>query len=364
MRVLIINSIPYTAETKNIRRAASIKDTMIYDLCLAFRSLGYEVTLMAAEPYQPEEESVYPFEMVWCKCVVQPLFMPHRFPVMPQVWEILRKKRQEFDLIISSEIFSASSLAACLLAPKKTVVWHELAKHNALLKKIPSRLWYNVVARLFMNKTKVVARSAEAREFIGRYCGNVLPMVIDHGVNLDKFKAVEKKKAYFIVCSQLIKRKRIDGILRYFAAYLTRYNGEGKLYIVGDGEERFVLETLCVELQIKDAVVFTGRLTHDEMVPLLAGAQGLLVNTEKDNSMISIVEAIAVGTPVITTDVPLNASYIRANELGIVGEWTENDLWELSVNNSTYVNNCLAYRDRISTEYKVKQFIEAAKNFS
>lgn len=32
MKVLVINPIMYTSETKNIKRAASIKDTMMYDL--------------------------------------------------------------------------------------------------------------------------------------------------------------------------------------------------------------------------------------------------------------------------------------------------------------------------------------------
>ena len=33
--------------------------------------------------------------------------------------------------------------------------------------------------------------------------------------------------------------------------------------------------------------------------------------------MISIVEAIAVGTPIVTTDVPLNSTYIKEYQLGI-----------------------------------------------
>ena len=45
MKVLVINPIMYTSETKNIKRAASIKDTMMYDFCLAFHEMGHSVTL-------------------------------------------------------------------------------------------------------------------------------------------------------------------------------------------------------------------------------------------------------------------------------------------------------------------------------
>ena len=40
MKVLIVNPILYTSETENIKRVESITDTMIYDLCLAFKKKG------------------------------------------------------------------------------------------------------------------------------------------------------------------------------------------------------------------------------------------------------------------------------------------------------------------------------------
>ena len=79
--------------------------------------------------------------------------------------------------------------------------------------------------------------------------------------------------------------------------------------------------------------------------------------------MISIVESIAVGTPVVTTDVPLNASYIRAHELGIVGEWSADDLEAVICSNSKYVENCLMYRNCLSTEYRVEQFLDVYRKY-
>ena len=50
-KVLVINPILYTAETNRIPRVDSIKDTMIYTMCLGFLRAGHEVTLIAAEDY-------------------------------------------------------------------------------------------------------------------------------------------------------------------------------------------------------------------------------------------------------------------------------------------------------------------------
>lgn len=70
MKVLVINPIMYTSETKNIKRAASIKDTMMYDFCLAFHEMGHSVTLVGGEPFKPTKSETYPFEVLWweCKC--------------------------------------------------------------------------------------------------------------------------------------------------------------------------------------------------------------------------------------------------------------------------------------------------------
>lgn len=359
-KVLIINPIVYTSETKNIKKVPSIKDSMIYDLCLGFQNRGYDVTLFAAKPYEPTGREEYPFEIVWADCVLPEICLPHRLPVLSGLRDYIKKHRDSIDLIISSEVFSVNSLIAYWTAPKKVLIWHELAKHNALFKKIPSKIWYNGVARLMMPNVRVVARSAEARSFIKRYCRNVCDFYIDHGVNLDKFQPSREKKNYFVVCSQLIPRKRIDGIIDAFAEYLKKYDADAKLYIAGNGTEEEKLKCLVKEKNIGASVIFLGKISHDVLQPLLSHAKALLVNTEKDNSMISIVESIAVGTPVLTTDVPLNSEYIRGSNLGIAKQvWDEHDLNEIAVNNGMYVKNCMEYREKLSTGYRVSQFFAA-----
>ena len=368
MKILIINAILYTAETKDIPRVSSIKDTMVYDLCLAFKKLGHSVSLLCAEDYKPVAVEDYDFDIIWGYTILKRIFMPHRLPFMKNVGEIIVSGN--YDLIITSEVFSMGSLVAYLKASKKTIIWHELAKHNALLKKVPSRFWYNIIAKVIMRNALVVTRSKEALEFISKYCKNTKDIVIDHGINSDKFDFEPDKCNHFIICSQLIERKRIDGILDKFAEFiggeekgLDLYRGY-KLFIVGDGELRGKLESRARELNISNSVVFTGKLSHDELIPLLSKAKALLINTIKDNSMISVVESIAVGTPIIMTDVALNASYVRKYGLGIVNDnWGYEELVDIVKNNDNYVRNCESYRYRVTDEYKAEQFIGMYEKF-
>lgn len=358
VNVLIINPILYTSETKDIVRAKTIKDTMIYDLCLAFAQLGHNVTLYAGEPFKPQNQEEYPFKVVWGKCVLKSIFFPNCIPFIPSLVGYIRKNKNSFDLIITSEVFSINSLNAVLLANKKVIVWHELAKHNAILKKIPSKIWYNLVARLFMRNATVIARSEEAKKFISQYCRKTQDFVIDHGVNLSKFQSSTIKDNYFVVCSQLIGRKRIDLILDNFAKYLSKFDKTAKLYIIGDGELKKDLILQCKKLNISENVIFTGKTSHDKLIPYLSRAKALLIKTEKDNNMISIVESIATGTPILTTDVPLNCSYIKKYSLGIAKDWDENDLKKIVDNNDFYVNNCMEYRKKLSTLKKAEEFVD------
>lgn len=363
MKVLVINPIMYTSEKRNIRRAKSIKDTMMYDLCLAFHEMGHDVTLVGGEPFKPEKKENYPFKVIWWECKWKRIFQPHCLPYMPETRKYVKQYKNEFDFIISSEVFSLNSLMAYLSASKKVIIWHELAKHNALMKQIPSKVWYGMVARIFMKNSKIVARSIVAREFIRQYCRNVDNRIIDHGVNLDKFKADTDKEKTFVVCSQLIERKKIDGIIEKFATYLKKYDSDYFLYIVGSGELEERLKNQVISLNISEQVSFMGQMNHNKLLPILSKAKALLVNTVKDNNMVSIVESIAVGTPVVTTEIPLNSAYIKKYKLGIAKQhWNEDDLHRIVLNSEEYITNCMNYRYKLSTKKRVEQFIKIAED--
>lgn len=353
MRILIMNPILYTSETDNIPRVTSIKDTMIYALCMGFVKSGDEPVLVAAEPYKPVVKEEYPFQILWFPCLYTAIWRPRCFPLLKDIGRYLKKHKHKFDYIISSEIFSMLTLAGALYAREKLIIWHELGAHNKMLKKFPSQFWYNIVARICMRNIPVVPRSDQAAEFIGRFCKNVLPVRIEHGVDLDKILYSREKERYFVVLSQLIARKHVDGIISSFAAFEKEKSEEGwQLKIIGEGVLFEKLEQQVKDLELEGKVYFSGRLNHEELMPVLAKAHALLVNTSKDNNMVSIVESIAAGTPVVTTTVPFNASYIRSEKLGIVKDrWNEKELEAICESNEEYVSNCIKYRQKLSNQY-------------
>ena len=361
MKILFVNPIIYTSETAQIKKALSVKDTMSYDLCLAFKNKGHDITLLAGEPFKPAKDEDYPFSVVWAKCALPKICKPNALPFCPELIKLV--KDESFDLVISSEIFSLNSLMLALLSRDNLIVWHELAKHNSIFRRLPSRVWYNAVAKTAFRGIPVIARSKEAKEFISQFCNNVSRRIIDHGVNLEKFTPCRKKENFFIVSSQLIERKQIDRIIDKFAAFSDKH-GDYRLYIFGEGESETALKEQAHSLGLDGKIQFFGKVSHDTLKDYLSKARALLVYTRKDNNMVSIVEAIACATPIVTTSVPYNASYIKENALGIVNDnWDEGDL-ERIISDRSYIENCAEYRKSISTECRVDDFINAknAKN--
>ncbi len=76
-----------------------------------------------------------------------------------------------------------------------------------------------------------------------------------------------------------------------------------KLVLAGSGPERAALEKLTANLAIADAVTFTGRMEKECMATLYRSADIMINPSLVDNMPISVLEALASGVSVVSTDV-------------------------------------------------------------
>ncbi|HEY4504704.1 MAG TPA: glycosyltransferase [Candidatus Paceibacterota bacterium] len=90
-----------------------------------------------------------------------------------------------------------------------------------------------------------------------------------------------------------------------------------KLYIAGDGPLRDELTDRTRKLDIGDSVVFLGVLSQNELYKYLSAADLFVLNTSYEGFSHQVLEAMALGTPVVTTNILANRALItnRANGL-------------------------------------------------
>ena len=365
MRILILNQILYTADINTIPVVSSIKDTMIYGMCLGFVNTGHTVTLAASEEYKPQSPETYDFTVRFFSSDIPRIFAPSILPFSSELYRFIKREQANFDMVISSEVFSFQSLFAAILCPRKTLIWQEQTAHQKKFHQLPSKIWYRMIAPLFLRKVRqIIPRSKRACDFTKSYLHNVTDTVVDHGINVDKFTFSSEKTRTIISSSQLIARKNIDGIIRVFSAF-TQIEGyeDIRLLIAGRGDQRPMLESLAAELGVRENVEFLGFLPQTELNQYIKTSYCFLVNPRQDLNMVSIPEAVVSGTPILTNTQPASAEYIRANRLGIVKDhWNEYDLKKIIDENPVFVQNCIAYRDNLTNTHIARTFLEIYRN--
>jgi glycosyltransferase involved in cell wall biosynthesis len=111
---------------------------------------------------------------------------------------------------------------------------------------------------------------------------------------------------------RLDTQKGFDLLLRAFAK-CCRERPDWALTIIGEGEERDELQALAQNLDIASKVRFTGRVA----VPaaLLRRADLFVLSSRYEGFPNALLEAMAVGLPVIATDCPSGPAHIVRNDI-------------------------------------------------
>lgn len=360
---MILNPVMYTGSltTYEIPKVESLKDTMMYNMCLGFKHNGHNVTLAVAEEYRPIKEESYDFDILFFKSNFKKIFPPVVIPFSLSLLKYLRLNKNKFDLFITSDAFSFVSMFASIVDSKKTLIWHEIAKHQKKLHQIPSKIIYNIVCPLLMKHSFVIPRSHDAYRFISRYLNNVSTIPVEHGINGNVFQPSSIKRKQFVVVAQLIKRKNISSIIEKFTRFLKKYDSEYELYILGRGPLKESLEKQARDMRVDAKVVFTGQVPHSQAAPIISESAAMLIDTLQDNNMVSIPETIACGTPILTNPIPTNSGYIKDLNCGIVKDgWNEDDMYKIA-SDKNYSIACCKNRHRFLCEHQANLMIEIWK---
>lgn len=109
---------------------------------------------------------------------------------------------------------------------------------------------------------------------------------------------------------------RVDVVLRAFARFRADHP-DATLTVAGYGPEEAALKSLAASLGDR-GITFVGRV-EPERVPALYDAADVFVNAaEIDNQPVSVLEAFAAGTPVISTGVGDITTMLRGGAAGTI----------------------------------------------
>ncbi|HYV91707.1 MAG TPA: glycosyltransferase [Chitinophagales bacterium] len=209
---------------------------------------------------------------------------------------------------------------------------------HSYFSKWKTNVFINVERQLAKRSTRIIAISEKQKRELSeqfRICPAEKIEIIPLGFDLRKFSEdVEAKRKKFrdhylvaddeIVISivgRLVPVKNHKLFLHALKNVISQTQKKVRAFIVGDGEDRLAIESLSRSLQIdfadflhekkKATLTFTSWLKDVDEV--YAGSEIVALTSLNEGTPVSIIEALAAGKPVVTTDVG-GISDIMVNE--------------------------------------------------
>ncbi len=235
---------------------------------------------------------------------------------LPQAASLLHAVRQDGTRLLHAQFAGITADLTALAAQAAGLPW-SCAVHARDVFAVPQPL-------LFRRLRRAAAITACSRQAANAVAACGIPRekihVIHHGLPLARFPfdPVRDGQTLFTAC-RLEAKKGIDTLL-HACAILARHGTCFSCVIAGCGPLEHDLHALARRLALGDAVTFTGWLPQEEIRSRLMTSRAVALPSrraadgDRDGIANILLEAMALGTPVVTT------------EAGAAGEVIENRL--------------------------------------
>lgn len=219
-------------------------------------------------------------------------------------------RRLKPDLILTYGWGGVDAVVAARLAGRRNVIHTEdgFLPDEAVRQKWKRLMARRVVLRLVQNVI-VPSRTLEQIATQTWWLSSAVVRYLPNGVDTERFRpaGIERvrrppatRDGEFVVAAlgRLRAEKNYARLIRLIAALPDR---RVKLLLVGDGPEREALCALTAALNVSDRVWFAGAVENP--VELLQASDVFAVTSDTEQMPIAVLEAMAVGLPVVSTDV-------------------------------------------------------------
>ncbi|MDQ5893195.1 MAG: hypothetical protein QG640_206, partial [Patescibacteria group bacterium] len=161
-----------------------------------------------------------------------------------------------------------------------------------------------------------ITQSMYFRELVSKWVKNPEKVFcIYNGIDLSSIPkhSGEIESHTIVSAGRLVAWKGFDVLIR-----LMKSLPDWKLLIAGDGPLKEELETLAQTEGVGQRVIFPGQIPKKEMIVALQKSELFILNTSFESFSFQVVEAMAAGVPVITTNVGNLAEIVDDGKNGIL----------------------------------------------
>ena len=258
-------------------------------------------------------------------------------------------KKNNIDIIHAHDI--KPSIAGYLCSMNIPVISHlhgtyPWLQRNGMMKKIDA---------FFRTKYRInLACSTEVKNYYLTFNKNIKNdkiIVLNNAFNFKEFKKIKitpkevikthllitKDEFIFGYVGRLIPLKGLDLLIDSFSE-IIKENFNCKLVIVGDGNEKSILQNKVINLGLSEKIIFTG--FKDNVYEYINIFDCFVLSSIREGLPMVILESIAMKKPIISTPVAGVKELINSDDYGIV------------LNKRTKENMIIAMKDILINTYK------------
>jgi len=168
--------------------------------------------------------------------------------------------------------------------------------HKLILKKLINKCTF-VVTPSKVTKNELIQLFKAPKEKIN---------VVYLGIDKEKFKPLNiPKENFYLIVNATFPYKNVDYVIKLWKKFDIKEN----LIIVGHHPKYLkyhnYLKNLTKKLNLEDKIIFYPKVTDEELVELYNKAIALISPSLKEGFGLPPLEALACGTPVILSDIPV-----------------------------------------------------------
>jgi glycosyltransferase involved in cell wall biosynthesis len=182
-------------------------------------------------------------------------------------------------------------------------------KYAAFKEKIDNAQFVRCISYFCRSQAIIFSESTDISKFKVVHCGLDLQEYA--------FRAPRQQVKRLFCAARLSHEKGIE-FLVHALAILARRGYALELRLAGDGPQRDVLERLAADLGVSRQVTFLGNLREAQVTRELTESDIFVLPSLAEGVPVSLMEAMAVGVPVIATNIAGTSELVEDGKNGIL----------------------------------------------
>lgn len=240
-------------------------------------------------------------------CFPNVIFRPIAYRIMLFLisWQLdyLYKRMQKThgtpDLIYSHYLFN--SYAALRLKKKYNLPLVAIEHWSEVNKDVLKSYVKYSGDKVYSIADKVIAVSDSLKSMLNKHF-HVDALVVHNlvGEGFDYNPTSQRSTFNFVTVGSLFHVKGYDILIDAFAK-IASVNDNFRLTIVGDGNQRPLLQQLITKHNLQSKVSLVGRKSRAEVADILLNSDVYVSSSRNENFSVSVLEALSIGLPVVAT---------------------------------------------------------------